>query len=163
MVHIITIKVGSNTSQVVKVPEACNFVLDFMIFLKQHLKTSNDIAIYITFSPIDCRVYEATEKFEKLLNDAKDAKHVNVLIRKPKAHGLQIKDLTNYGGHHVVYDGASRCISNNANAGDASVELNCGMKITIPAGSFEGTVSIQAIGSTDPQLSGSILDFSTKK
>ena len=86
---------------------------------------------------------------------------MNVLIRKSKAHGLQIKDLTNNGGHHAVYDGASREISNNPSAGNASIKLNCGIKVEIPAGSIKGKVTIQAVGSTDPRFRGSILDFST--
>jgi len=160
--HTVTIKVvGSKTTKVVEVPEWCNLILNFIQFLKEHLKTSNEIEIFLAFSQSCARVYKNNETLENLLNDAQGKNHVNVLIRKPKAHGLQIKDLTNNGGHHVVYDGASREISNNPTAGDSSIELPCGIKVKIPAGSIEGKVTIQAVGSTDPRFRGSILDFST--
>tara|TARA_Y100000389_G_C17131371_1_gene350380 strand:- start:198 stop:461 length:264 start_codon:yes stop_codon:yes gene_type:complete len=83
-----------------------------------------------------------------------------VFIKPPKVHGLQIKDLKNHGGHHVVHDGARREISSDVSAGDASIELPCGIKVNIPAGSIAGTVTVQAVSSIDPRFSGSILDFS---
>jgi len=161
MVYKVTIKVGPETPEVVEVPEWCMCIRDFIHFLKTHLKTSNEISIFLTFSKTDCRVYTNNETFETLLKDAERTKHVNVFIRTSKVHGHQIKDLTNNGGHHVVCDGASRQISNNVSAGDASIELNCGIKVNIPAGSIEGKVTIQAVGSTNPLFRGSILDFST--
>ena len=162
MVYKVTIKVGLKTPEVVEVPEWCNRIQDFIHFLPNHLKTPNEISIFLTFSPIEARAYKDREALATLLTDAKDTNHVNVLIRQPKVHGLQIKDLTNHGGHHVVYDGARREISSDLSAGDASIELDCGIKVNIPAGSIDGTVKVQAVGSTDPRFRGSILDFNNQ-
>ena len=40
--HTVTIKVvGSKTTEVVEVPEWCNLILNFIQFLKEHLKTNS--------------------------------------------------------------------------------------------------------------------------
>mgnify|MGYP001267716017 CR=1 FL=1 len=161
MGHKVTIKVGSKPYKEVEVPEWCTSIRNFIYFLQKHLETSNEISIFRTFSQSESRVYKNDEAFATLLEDAKRVEHVNVFIHKPKAHGPQIKDLTNNGGHHVVYEGASREISNDVSAGDASIELKCGIKLNIPAGSIEGKFTVQAVGSTDSRFRGSILYFST--
>ena len=163
MVHQITIKVvDSKNTEVVEVPEWCNLIQDFIYYLQKHLNTSNEISIFLTFSQSRARAYKDGEALATLVTDAKDTNHVNVLIRQPKVHGLQIKDLTNHGGHHVVYDGARREISSDLSAGDASIELDCGIKVNIPAGSIDGTVKVQAVGSTESRFRGSILDFNNQ-
>jgi len=161
MVHTVTIKVGSNLLKVVNVPEWCTSIQNLIHFLQKHLETLNEISIYCTFSQRESRVYKNDEAFATLLDGAKRVEHVNVFIHKPKEHGLQIKDLNNHGGHHVVHDGARREISSDVSAGDASIELPCGIKVKIPAGSIAGTVTVQAVSSIDPRFSDSILDFST--
>ena len=81
----------------------------------------------------------------KTLKEQKIRPQIEIFWPKPKEHGKQVQDLTNYNGQGTVVDGYSRVVSSHKGAGEVIVGDINGAHIIIPEGAMPSTqrVSIQ--------------------